>query len=170
MSIGSHQSAKAKTDEWLTPPQILDPLGKFDLDPCSPINRPWPTATNHYTIKDNGLNQPWEGRVWCNPPYGRETGKWLSRCADHGNAMALVFARTETEMFFEHIWSKAVALLFLKGRLHFHRSDGVRAAFNAGGPSVLVAYSANNAFHLLQSRIPGAFVSLNTPPTEEPQT
>jgi hypothetical protein len=37
-------------DEWLTPPEIIKSLGEFDLDPCSPINRPWDTAKNHYTI------------------------------------------------------------------------------------------------------------------------
>ncbi len=50
--IGSHQSAKMKKDEWLTPPSILELLGDFDLDPCAPINRPWSMAKNHFTIKD----------------------------------------------------------------------------------------------------------------------
>jgi hypothetical protein len=35
-------------DTWLTPPTIIQSLGEFDLDPCSPINRPWNTAKNHY--------------------------------------------------------------------------------------------------------------------------
>ena len=39
-------------DTWLTPPSIITSLGEFDLDPCSPINRPWPTAKEHYTIED----------------------------------------------------------------------------------------------------------------------
>lgn len=73
--IGSHvdRSAHTSTDEWLTPPAIIDALGPFDLDPASPIERPWPTAARHYTIEDDGLAQPWAGMVWCNPPYGRET-------------------------------------------------------------------------------------------------
>ena len=56
MAIGSHQSANMKTDEWLTPPEIIKALGPFDLDPCSPINRPWDTARKHYTIENNGLS------------------------------------------------------------------------------------------------------------------
>lgn len=55
-------------DEWLTPPEIITALGPFDLDPCSPVNRPWATANNHYTILDDGYNKKWFGRVWCNPP------------------------------------------------------------------------------------------------------
>lgn len=42
--ISSLRSARADTDEWLTPPQLLKCLGPFDLDPCSPVDRPWPTA------------------------------------------------------------------------------------------------------------------------------
>lgn len=47
-------SAKGK-NEWLTPPEPLKKLGKFDLDPCSPINRPWATATHHYTTRADAL-------------------------------------------------------------------------------------------------------------------
>ena len=72
--MGSHQSARAIKDEWLTPPHILSALGKFDLDPCASVARPWGTAAVHYTREDNGLTKPWLGRVWCNPPYGREQG------------------------------------------------------------------------------------------------
>lgn len=77
MSMGGHQSATALKDEWLTPRHILDALGAFDLDPCAPQVRPWETAARHYSIFDNGLAQYWEGRVWCNPPYGLEAARWL---------------------------------------------------------------------------------------------
>lgn len=48
-----------KNDEWLTPPEILVALGEFDLDPCAPVVRPWPTAKHHFTVEDDGLNQSW---------------------------------------------------------------------------------------------------------------
>jgi hypothetical protein len=126
-------------EEWLTPPEIVRAVGPFDLDPCSPINRPWATAAKHYTIEDNGLMKPWEGYVWCNPPYGPKTGEWLARCAEHNNCMALVFARTETAAFQQHVWPKARALYFLKGRVSFYHVDG-RKGGTAGAPSVLIAY------------------------------
>ena len=160
MSIGGHQSAAMLKDEWLTPPHVIEALGSFDLDPCSPINRPWETAKNHYTILDDGLKKPWAGRVWCNPPYGLEAAKWLDRCADHGNALALIFARTETRMFFDHVWPKASGILFLEGRLYFHHVCGTRAAANSGAPSVLVAYGLNNAEKLKRSGIAGQYVQL----------
>lgn len=144
MSMGGHQSSQMLKDEWLTPPAIIKALGGFDLDPCAPIKRPWDMANCHYTIEENGLVQQWFGRVWCNPPYGLEAAKWLERLAAHGNGIALIFARTETRMFFEHVWKLADAVFFFEGRLHFHHVDGSRASANAGAPSCLVAYGALN--------------------------
>jgi hypothetical protein len=143
--MGSHQSAAMERDEWLTPPHVLAALGAFDLDPCAPRVRPWETAAQHYTANDNGLAKPWHGRVWLNPPYGAEAPRWMERLADHGNGIALIFARTETATFFPWVWEHATALLFLKGRLHFHYVDGRRAEANAGAPSVLIAYGPENA-------------------------
>ena len=109
-------------DEWLTPPDLVRALGPFDLDPCAPVpsRRPWATAAQHYSIEGNGLLLPWSGRIWLNPPYGTETHRWMARLAEHGDGIALIFARTETATFFESIWGKAHAALFLKGRVTFH--------------------------------------------------
>jgi hypothetical protein len=156
--MGSHQSARMMKDEWLTPPDFLNKLGEFDLDPCSPINRKWNTAKHHYTIYDDGLKAKWVGRVWCNPPYGLQAAKWLRKLADHGNGIALIFARTETKMFFDYVWNKADALLFLEGRLYFYNSDGEKAKANAGAPSVLVAYGENNVEALKKSGLKGKLI------------
>ncbi len=158
--MGGHHSAAMGKDEWLTPPGIIEALGPFDLDPCAPVNRPWNTAAKHYTILDDGLSKPWEGRVWCNPPYGLEADRWLARMADHNNGIALIFARTETEMFFERVWKRADAVLFLRGRLYFHHVNGDRAKANAGAPSVLVAYGAGFAAVLDGCNLLGEFVPL----------
>ena len=159
--IGGHQRAfRGRTDEWLTPPEIIRALGPFDLDPCSPVNRPWPTAARHFTVEDNGLMRSWEGRVWLNPPYGPETGDWLMRLASHGNGIALIFARTETEMFHRYGWDRADAMLFLRGRLHFYNVCGERAKLNAGGPSVLIAYGKANVDALRFSGIKWRLVEL----------
>lgn len=144
MSLSGHQSAKMKNDEWLTPPEILAKLGSFELDPCAPIVRPWDTAKNHYTVKDNVLKKPWVGRVWMNPPFGQEAIKWMKKIREHGDGIALIPARTETKMFFENVWGHAHGVLFIKSRPHFHFVDGKRAAFNSGAPICLIAYGEEN--------------------------
>ena len=153
MSLSGHQSPVMGKDEWLTPPEIIRALGPFDLDPCAPIARPWPTASSHLTIEDDGLSKPWRGLVWCNPPFGREGVKWLRRMAEHGNGVALIPARTETAMFYECVWGTADAVCFVKGRPHFHHVDGSRAAFNSGAPICLVAYGPEGAGRLRISRL-----------------
>ncbi len=158
--MGGHHSARMKNNEWLTPPEILGKLGAFDLDPCAPVHRPWPTARVHLTQEDDGLARPWTGRVWLNPPYGLEAARWLEKLADHGNGIALIFARTETEMFFSTVWDRADAVLFIHGRLHFYNTAGERAAANAGAPSVLVAYGWNNVVALEHCDIEGKLIVL----------
>mgnify|MGYP001601164388 FL=1 len=158
--IGSHQSAAMLSDEWITPKWILDALGPFDLDPCCAPTMPWPTAARLYTRTDNGLLHPWTGRVWLNPPYSRNVGKWLGALAKHGTGTALVFARTETTWFHAEIWRRASSVLFLQGRLHFCYIDGREAKTNAGAPSVLVAYGAADARVLEECTIPGQALRL----------
>lgn len=160
--MAGHESPVMLKDEWLTPPSILDALGQFDLDPCAPINRPWPTAAQHYTIADDGLVKPWFGRVWCNPPYGQPAvvGPWLNRMVLHNQGTLLIFARVETDLFFKMVWERASAVLFLRGRLSFHHVDGTKAPANAGAPSVLVAYGPVDADILEGCSIDGQFLRL----------
>lgn len=166
--MGSHQSHRAGSVIWLTPPAIVDALGgpdSFDLDPCSPERRPWDTARHHYDRRDDGLVSPWFGRIWLNPPYSAsEIGKWLGRMARHNCGTALIFARTETEAFRRFVWEACDSLLFLHGRLHFHRPDGSRSPQNAGAPSVLCAYGADDSEILSGCGLDGAFVPLKLHP------
>jgi len=157
--IGSHTAPnRGATDSWITPKWIIDDLGPFDLDPCQCVPQPWTCATEAYTRDDDGLAMPWTGRVWLNPPYGPATGDWLAKLADHGKGTALIFARTETEMFVSWVWKRATAILFIEGRLYFHHPDGRKAKGNSGGPSVLVAYGDDDAAALRASGIRGSFV------------
>lgn len=151
MTLSSHQSARMKNDEWLTPPEILASLGTFDLDPCAPIERPWDTALRHLTKRDNGLLADWSGRVWLNPPFGRESAAWMRRLVKHGDGIALLAARTETAMFYESVWGVADAVLFMRGRPHFHYVDGTRAQANSGAPICLIAYGGCNTMALVRS-------------------
>lgn len=164
-----HESAHNKTDEWLTPPEVLKALGQFDLDPCTPPDMPWRTAKVMLTAKEDGLKTPWQGRAFVNCPYGRETEKWVAKMAQHKNGIVLIFARTETGTFFNAVWGHASAMLFLKGRLKFYQLDhktGQAAPGDASpAPSVLIAYDhptepTFNAQALRDSGLPGYYVDL----------
>lgn len=158
-TMGSHQSARMITDEWLTPKWLLDALNcEFDLDPCAPKIRPWETAKNYYT--ENGLKKEWFGRVWLNPPYSNQAILWLEKLVKHNNGIALVFARTETKWFWNNIWDCASGIIFLRNRLYFCDINGKRARSNAGAPSVLVSYG-NECFDILKhSNIDGKFFKI----------
>jgi hypothetical protein len=102
-AIGGHHSAAPGTTTWLTPPPVIAALGgaeSFDLDPCGLVDSPIATARRVYSLDvgEDGLAAPWFGRVWLNPPYtAGEVEAWLRRLGDHGQGVALIFARTETE-------------------------------------------------------------------------
>ena len=100
----SFERSKNTTVEWLTPPELVIKLGEFDLDPCSPINPPFLHAKNNFTKLDDGLSKEWFGRVYLNPPYGRGMELWMEKLKHHGNGIALIYARTETKYFFEHLF------------------------------------------------------------------
>lgn len=162
--MGGHHRAKPGTVEWLTPPEIITALGPFDLDPCAPAEQPYPTAQRTFTRLDNGLTRRWKGRVWLNPPYtSGEIALWLARLAEHDHGTALIFARTETDAFFRHVWERAAALLFMRGRLNFHLPDGSRARGNAGAPTVLCAYGATDADILAAAEIDGPLRAADLP-------
>jgi hypothetical protein len=141
----------ASTDEWWTPPSLFAALGlSFALDPAAPPGGvPWVPAARHFTQADDGLRQPWRGRIWLNPPYGRQTARWLAKLADHGDGLALVFARTDTR-WFQRITAEASALCFLDGRLRFCRPDGT-AGDTAPSPSLLIAFGLPCAIALAES-------------------
>jgi len=145
--------------EWLTPPELVKKLGEFDLDPCSPVNAPFLHAKYNFTILDDGLNREWFGRVYLNPPYGRGMELWLEKLKTHGNGIALIFARTETRLFFQHIWNDADAVLFVKGRIKFYHVTGIQGG-TPGAPSVFIAYGKENAMALKNSGIEGKYLDL----------
>lgn len=158
--IGSHtRGHRGGTNNWITPPHILEALGEFDLDPCECETQPWPCAKRAFTVVDDGLSQEWDGRVYCNPPYGSEAWPFLRRMAEHRDGISLIFARTETKLFQQHVWNEADAILFLAGRLRFHYPTGEKAKGNSGGPSILIGYGAENVERLRNCGLPGALVT-----------
>lgn len=88
--LGLPQSQLTK-DDYYTPRHVFEALGlTFDLDVCAPPGGvPWIPCARYFTKEDDGLSQPWEGRVWMNPPYSAATS-WVKRFISHGHGVALV--------------------------------------------------------------------------------
>jgi hypothetical protein len=104
---------------------------------------------------EDGLAQPWYGRVWLNPPYGPNTKPWIEKMAEHGNGVALVFARTDVAWFHDNV-PNATAICFLRKRLCFVSGEGIERqanSHNAAAPSCLIAWGDDNAEAL--RRMPG---------------
>lgn len=161
MSFQHKADSSNEKDHWLTPPLLLEALGGFDLDPCAYHAQPWQSAKRHYALPhEDGLLLPWEGRVWCNPPYGKETGKWMERMALHDNGIMLVFARLETENF-RPTWRFGHSVLALYTRIAFFRPDGTESD-SGTAPSVLIAFGATNTEalrRLKQTKWNGALIT-----------
>ncbi len=142
-----HLPNQGKSNEWYTPPAVFEALGlRFDLDPCAPPfpAANWIPADGRFTQDDDGLSLPWEGRVWLNPPYGREAAAWMRRMRDHGNGVALVFSRTDVKWWHD-VAPSASAVCFIRGRLTFIAGAGQSAPGNSGGPSALLAWGESCA-------------------------
>src|SRR5699024_270656 len=132
----------AETDEWSTPPSLLRPLsdavGGFDLDPCSGAEEKTIAQVAH-TEAENGLRQPWVGKVWMNPPYS-EIADWMKKALDESHRedveciLALVPARTSTRWVQDYATDSS-AVAFLRGRLQFGDADN-----SAPFPSAVVVY------------------------------
>ncbi|MBQ1449598.1 MAG: adenine methyltransferase [Eggerthellaceae bacterium] len=127
------------TPEWATPRDLFDELDAefhFDLDVASTDANA--LCANHYTKSDDGLSKEWTGRVWCNPPYGREISKWMRKAAESnwgGVTVCLVPARTDTAWWHDWIVGHASEVRFIRGRLKFGGAES-----GAPFPSAIVIY------------------------------
>jgi hypothetical protein len=88
----------------------------------------------------------------------RENERWLTPRWVHGTA--LTFARTDTDAFHRYVWDMATAVLFLRGRITFHKPDLSAPVGNSGAASVLAAYGEEDARILANSGLPGKFIRL----------
>lgn len=147
--------SETTTDVWLTPPRLIQSLGRFDLDPCCPNNLPWKTADKFYSLDngEDGLSLPWNGRIWLNPPYSNWV-PFLKKLKNHGDGIALIFARTETQGFFDHVWNGAHSVLFVKKRIKFVKHD-LSEGGSSTAPSVLIAYGENNTKRIQEALLRG---------------
>lgn len=126
------------TPEWSTPQDLFDELDArygFEVDVCAtPENAKCPAF---FTAEHDGLDQPWQGTCWMNPPYGRDIGRWVAKAYHSALAGATVVcllpARTDTGWW--HNYCRRGEIRFLRGRLRFGGSANA-----APFPSAVVTF------------------------------
>ena len=133
--------------DWRTPPKVFerfDKLFKFQLDAAaSEANALCP---KYYTKEDDALTKDWvkdATRIWVNPPYGRSIGKWIKKCQEEAQkgciVVALIFSRTDTKWWHDHIMGSASMVYLIKGRIKFLTPEGGKAN-SAPAPSCVVVW------------------------------
>ena len=110
----------SKTDLWETPQDLFDRLNAvyhFNTDVCAiPSNA---KCADFYTPEQDGLSREWRGVCWCNPPYGREIGRWVEKAANSlAKVVMLLPARTDTKWFHDYCLPFG-KIEFIRGRLKF---------------------------------------------------
>lgn len=133
----------SRTPEWSTPQDLFDALDKihnFNLDTAAtPENA---KCARYFTATDDGLAQDWGGyRVFCNPPYGREIGRWVKKAYEEAQkpgtkVVMLLPARTDTKWFHDYCLKGTVQ--FLRGRIKFGGSKNA-----APFPSMIVIFTGS---------------------------
>lgn len=146
--------------EWFTPPAIVEAarrvMGGIDLDPasCEEANQTV-QATSYYTRECSGLGREWAGRVFLNPPYGRDE-QHRSNMAVWGahllaevaagrvsQAVLLVGAYTDTELLQGLLRDRPVCLT---GRLAFIAPGAGEQRGNRFGSAIAYLGPANQRF------------------------
>lgn len=138
----------SKSMNWCTPADFFDKLDSefhFVLDAAATDKSA--KCRDYFTFATNGLLQSWErsdGAVFCNPPYGREIGKWVKKAYEesrkHDTTIVLLIpARTDTTYFHDYIYKRA-EIRFVRGRLKFTDENGVASGV-APFPSMVVIYN-----------------------------
>lgn len=74
----------SKTNEWSTPQDFFDVLDKefhFTVDVAADSGNA--KLQRYFNKADDGLSKSWDDEsVFCNPPYGREIGKWVKKASE----------------------------------------------------------------------------------------
>ena len=158
--IDSTIDPNERNDRWLTPKHIVEALGPFDLDPCGAPGHVLAKHTYLLENGDDGLIDPWNGRVWLNPPYGRYQRPWIERLVEHGEGTALLPVATGTKLWQDVVWPNATAIHFYRHRIEFLRRKGFDGGEKMVSPqaSAIIAFGDKDAEALVRSDLPGVVI------------
>lgn len=132
--------AARATDRWLTPADIAALLGRFDLDVCSEAGGSHIQADRYYSLDrgEDGLVLPWEGRVFCNPPYSAPLA-WARRLAAHPGPWVALVKMDPTTRWWRALFEPGVYYAPFNHRLRYEdRTGETPRTYTARFPSVLV--------------------------------
>ncbi len=137
----------SKRMDWETPQDFFDELDKefnFTLDPC--CTKQTKKCKTYFTEKDDGLSKDWSGhRVFMNPPYGREIGKWIKKGYEESLkgilVVCLIPPRTDTNWWWNYCMKGKIR--FIKGRLKFkgRNTKGELVQNSATFPSAIIIFN-----------------------------
>ena len=141
--VHNHRAQGTGENEWYTPPEHLElarqVLGGFDLDPASSEQANSTVgASAIFTMDDDGLSQPWHGRVWLNPPYSQPAiAQFAEKLASEWKAGNLESAIALTHNYTDTAWFHRLAnacngICFTRGRIGFLSPEGKKAAPTQG--------------------------------------
>lgn len=125
-----HISFRRADRDFYSPDAVVDAArvlfgGTIDCDPASSAAaNERIRASVFYSIREDGLSQPWRGKVWLNPPYN-SWGPWVTKllserhCGNLEAAIALCETRVTTAKYFAPLVSASAGILKMEGRLQF---------------------------------------------------
>lgn len=158
--IDTNLPPSQRNDRWLTPPNVVEALGRFDLDPCGAPGHVLADETFLLENDQDGLALPWHGRVWLNPPYGRVMRAWMEKLVEHGNGTALIPVATGTKLWQEVVFPEAAAIHFYRHRIKFIRRDLKEDTMVSPQASAIVAFGDSDADAVLTSGLPGVVIDM----------
>ena len=118
--------------EWYTRPEIIDlareVLGHINVDPASNlIAQEWIKADTFFTEDTNGLDKPWKGKVWVNPPYSSSlikkfTKKFLDEYINGNMVEGIMLTNSGTDTLWNIPLQKGLQA-YTNGRISFLQPD-----------------------------------------------
>lgn len=123
LAIGHDLIDHGTSDDYYTPPYIFEALGvTFDMDVSAPPGGvPWIPARRSIDVIEDGLATPWEGLVWCNPPYSDPT-PWIDKFIAHAHGLMLV--QISKSQSVRRLWQSADGILVMQPDLKFQTGGG----------------------------------------------